>query len=420
MKISKKDLSNHGLWQPVYGRFDKAIVNKRLEALAACGVDQAAYEATKAFVDKAFADFNGELAPKQYGFVFAIPTRITRDDDSDLSEAKHFVPIVEHITPDLAQVFLSEMPPCVLDEYYDKDDNVVGAIVFVPLFMNMVKDLKLKFLAYLKLRKIITLTARYISKQLQPEIIGLGATLPKITRFGKDFAPFNLQTTTGHGGTVYLIYKMFSDIIRHQPPQPRTVGIIGAGSIGASAAALLLDRYKGINVTIFDTRPKVLQQVVSSLNQKYDGRATAAKSNNQVLQDSSIIISAITSKIYLPEGFDMTGKIIIDDSQPGSFSQEDVVNHGGKIVWVVGKGLDPIYHRKTTFHFGDAGLQSPTDIWGCEAEVAILYHTKAYDKLIDRPVTPESALAIGTLMAQNNLDRSDWQAEGKFVDMDTP
>jgi hypothetical protein len=312
------------------------------------------------------------------------------------------------------------MPPCVLDEYYDQDNKVVGAIVFVPLFINMAKDLRPRFRAYFKLRKIIEETAKYISDQLQPDIVGLGATLPKLSRFGKDFEKYNLRTTTGHGGTVYLIYKMFTDIIQHQPPQPRTVGIIGAGSIGASAAALLLDRYKGINVTVYDTRPKVLQQVVSTLNQKYDGRATVAKSNMQVIQDSSIIISAITSKIRLPDTCDMTGKIIIDDSQPGSFIQEEVISRGGKVVWVVGKGLDDIFHRTTSFRFGDAGLHAPTDIWGCEAEVAVLYHTKSYEKLIDKPVTPESALAIGSIMAELTIDRSDWQTEGKLVDMGTP
>ncbi|MEO5691247.1 MAG: hypothetical protein ABIQ64_03615 [Candidatus Saccharimonadales bacterium] len=410
------DLSQTRLWKPVYGRFDYTIVSQRLDQLAKLDVNADALRASKDFIDAAFADYQRRSSPRKYGFVFAIPTRITRAEGCDTSEAQHFLPLVNYVPTEIAQIFLSEMPPCVLDEYYDANENIVGAIVFVPLMQDILSDIRPRFRAYLRVRRIIRLTSKYIHDQLQPDLVGLGATLPKITRFGADMAAHGLATTTGHGGTVYLIYKMYKEL-QEQDYNGETTGIIGAGSIGASSAALLLDRYKNIKVLIFDTRPHILRNVVKELNRKYGDRAEAALSNEDVIRSSSIIVSAITSTIKIKDEWDLRGKIIIDDSQPGSFSRDEVEAQGGKVVWVVGRGLDKLYKRKSAFRYGDNGLHTSSDIWGCEAELATIWHTKDFSRAIVHPVTPQAALSVGSLMDQVGIDRAEWQNAGVIVDM---
>lgn len=414
-KISLQDLGSGRLWKPHYGRFKRNITLQRLHALKEYGINEDALDRSLAFAKRAYSDFNRSAMPRRYGFVFVIPTRITRRYVVDTSEARNFLPIVDYITHDLAQVILSEMPPCVLDEYYDHTGNVVGAIVFAPLFIDMASDIRPRLRTYLKARKIVKETALYIRHQLQPDIIGLGATIPKVTRFGADMSRYGLRTTTGHGGTVYLIYMMFHELRSKLDGNHQKVGIIGAGSISASAAALLLQSYPDITLTIFDIRPKTLKHVVADLNRTYNNRCRAAASNSEVISSSTLIICAITSTIHVTDEMNLSGKVIIDDSQPGSFDRDEVERQGGKLVWVAGCGNPRLASRRGEFHFGDNGLQSSSDMWGCEAEVASLWASKEYRKAISEPVTPNSALAIGALMKQYGIKRAKWQSYGKEV-----
>lgn len=417
-RITLNGLPHTRLWKPVYGRFNELITRQRIADLRAAGADESLLAKTETFVDQAYGLYSGRLPSRKYGFVFAIPTRITRHPDADVSEARHFLPIVEQLTPQVAQIFISEMPPSILDEYHDRHGHTVGAIVFVPLLGDMVHDLRPKLYLGLKAHGIVRQTALFARDKLQAEIVGLGATLPKLTRFGRDLARHGLQTTTGHGGTVYLIYRSYNDLSKvYDPNHVKTIGVIGAGSIGNSAAQLLLERYPDVSVIMYDIRPNVLRKVVERLDANYAGRCQIATSNKDVRNRATIILSAITSRLKIDDDEDLSGKVIIDDSQPGSFDVDDVEAHGGKLVWVVGHDYtsDKILTCRSEFRYGDAGLSNPGDVWGCEAEVAMLWRAGKTELALREEVSPQAALAIGEVLEEAGIDRAPWQAYGHRV-----
>jgi hypothetical protein len=417
-KIQFDDLGSNSLWRVHYGRFDRTTTERRFKALEDLGIDAQALQSSREFAQKAYDNFEEVVPPKKYGFVFAIPTRITRERGADVSEARTFLPIVEHVDARIAQTILSEMPPCILDTYYDKEYKPVGAIVYVPLMADMVRDGRFKIVTYHRAKRIIARTARFIKHQLQPDLVGLGATIPKVSGFGKDFAKFHLRTTTGHGGTVYLIWKMFNDVIRMVSEKSPTIGIIGAGSISASAAAMILATYPTARIIMYDIRPKVLRRVVGQLRNDYGDRIELAISNYEVIRRSAVIVSAITSRISLPKSLSLKDKIIIDDSQPGSFDPEEVEGLGGTLVWVVGTFERPYVVRQGSFRYGDGGLADTHDVWGCEAEVISLWNSAKANDRLGAPVTPHDVKRIGSILDQNGVKRSRWQAFGKHLNKD--
>lgn len=96
----------------------------------------------------------------------------------------------------------------------------------------------------------------------------------------------------------------------------------------------------------------------------------------------------------------LEGKVIIDDSQPGSFDREQVEARGGSLVWVVGQDTSKsqALHRKGGYNFGEtAGLYGKGAVWGCEAEAASIYLEDRQELAVRSHVTPEMAIAIGGL-----------------------
>ncbi|MFZ1812261.1 MAG: hypothetical protein WAU02_01900 [Candidatus Saccharimonadales bacterium] len=416
MKITRTLLGDKRLWRPVYGRYNPDIMRRRLDGLATAGVTRSKLDASRAFADRAFAHYYQVKKSPHYGFVFAIPTRINRRNDDYISEARHFLPIVDELAPDVVQVLMSELPPVVLDEYHDRDGRAVGAVVFIPIFSDMLRDIRPRIRTKLKVNKIIKDAARFASKTLHAEIIGLGATLPKMTHFGKDFSRRGIVATTGHAGTVHLIYTEFSELVDRN--FSGTVGVVGAGSISASAAAMILDAYPSARVVMYDIRPKVLRDVVAGLCRTYGrDRAVVASSNDDVLRQGQVIISAITAQLSIDESIDLTDKVIIDDSQPGSFSRKEVEARGGTLVWVVGHDHSrrKVLTRRSRFRYGDEGLCESGDVWGCEAEVASLWLMKQTHLAVDDQVTPEIVRRVGAVMDTAGVGRARWQVAGQPV-----
>ena len=423
MKITKSTLKDRRLWRPVYGRYNASVMMRRLDSLEHAGIDKEALKATRYFATKAYRQYYGNDRVSTYGFVFAIPTRVTRHHTEYADEARCFLPIVDYLDPELTQIIMSELPPVVIDEYHNKKGKAVGAIMFVPIFSDMRQDIKPALRLKLKVNKIIADTARFARDTLKAEIIGLGATLPKMTRFGKDLRKHGILTTTGHAGTVYLICKEFEslmDTIFIRSTKPITVGIVGAGSISSSSAAMILEAYPQTSIVMYDIRREVLAQRIKEIRQKYGvDRVTSARSNDDVLQRSMVIISAVTSRITIGEDIDLRGKVIIDDSQPGSFSRSDVEAHGGQIVWVVGHDNthEKILTRRSEFRYGDEGLCDSGDVWGCEAEVAALWLAGAIHLAIDDHVDPDTVNRVGNIMDAYGIVRADWQIAGSKVDI---
>lgn len=408
------------MWSPVYGRYSRDITERRLQDLEAHGLRTAELRKTRQLVQRYFDDYFGVTKTKKYGFAFAIPTRVNRRAGNFNDEVRIFLPIMDQLDEKAAQVFMSEMPPTILDEYCDKSGKTIGAIIFMPIFADMLYDIRPKLWAKMRVNKIVKDSAIFARDKLGAEIIGLGAMLPKLTRFGKDVAKHGIVATTGHAGTVYLIHQEFKAIIDGgyiRPKSAMNVGIIGAGSISSSTATMILASHPDTTISVYDIRKKVLKGVVEQLNHRYPHRARAASSNDDILRSADIIISAVTSRITVGDDIDLRGKIIIDDSQPGSFSQQEVKRHGGTLVWVVGhdNSSSRFLTRHSKFRFGDEGLVSAGDVWGCEAEVAALWRAGRIDLAVQEQVTPEIVQRVGAILEDAGIGYAQWQASGKHV-----
>lgn len=398
---------------------------RRLHAVAEhTEVPSGVLNRTDDFIRRVFAEYGHAAEPqKKYGFVFAVPTRIQRASERYMSEAKFFVPIVEYLDKEMRQLFISGLPPAVIDEYHNKDGRAVGAVLFVPLFSDMLHDYRSKLMLKLAVNRVIRDTATFAHHRLGADIVGLGASLPKLTGFGAMLRSRGLLTTTGHGGTVYLILKSVEYFLRRGHTDLGVpIGIVGCGAIGEASASLLLEKYPDITVIVHDKREGYQRKIVAAMRRRYGERAKGARTNDEVLRAASIIISAVTSRITVGQGVDLSGKIIIDDSQPGSFSGPEVRRHGGQLVWVVGHDdtQNKILTRKSNYRFGDTGLADQGDVWGCEAEVATLWMRQRFDLAIDEAVTPISAISVGVEMDDVGISLAAWQEHGRHVTINHP
>lgn len=417
--------TDKALWRPRYGRYDLGIMLRRLDAISKSADTAGSGDAlarSEEFIRSAFRSYEGKGERRACGFAFAVPTRIRRNSDQYRSEAAHFMPIVNLIGADQRQCLISGLPPCVIDEYGDTGAGSKGVILFVPLFSDMLQDIRSKLMLSYTVRKVIKDTALFARDRLGVELMGLGATLPKITGFGAHISRHGIKTTTGHGGTVYLMHETLLTVAEKYRLDiaARPVGCIGAGSIGESIARLTLSSVPGARIVVYDIRPRVAREFADKLSRQYgDGRVTVASSNDDVLNQSGVTFSAVTSPISVGQGVDLTGKLIIDDSQPGSFSEQDVRAHGGAVIWVVGHDSSPsrFLTRHSGYRFGEEGLLHHGDVWGCEAEVGSLWAARRCDLAIDQAVVPEDALAVGAVMHEYGIRVADMQQHGKPVDL---
>lgn len=423
-QLNHNDISNHKIWQTRYGKYDLSLMLRRLEDIHNAGLTKGGLEdleVTEAFVRKVFSEFENPSATQhKYGFAFAVPTRITRGSDKYLGEALHFMPVVRRLDANLRQRLISGLPPSVIDEYHRPDGSPSGAVLFVPLYGDMIGDVRNKIKLKFTVKKVIKDTAQFAHRRLGVEIMGLGAMLPKLTAFGAHIRRHGILTTTGHGGTVYLIVKSLEKVRQTLNADPYApIGFIGGGSIGEASIRLILDLYPQQQVIVHDKRSTHQRELVKRLTARYGQRVFGASSNDDVLRHSSIIISAITSRIKVGEDVDLTNKVIIDDSQPGSFDQEDVQAHGGNVVWVVGhdESEDGFLTRRSEYRFGEEGLLHHGDIWGCEAEVGSLWKTGRIDLAITDEVQPSLAMAIGKEMETVGVEVAAWQQHGALVDL---
>jgi predicted amino acid dehydrogenase len=419
-KFTVHAAANSEIWQPSYGKYSHSRMRRQLEDFANwsdfAGHDSAGQlEATSKFMSNAFSQYSGNGRNRRdYGFVFAIPTRVRRGTDQFASEAAHFLPVVRLMDDVSRQIFLTNLPPCIIDEYGDIEAPH-GAIMFVPLFIDMLRDIKNPLARYYTAKKIIADSANFVNTRFNTKILGLGATLPKLTNYGKAFAIKGIAVTTGHSGTTWLIIESIKRALEEGlAKNAGDFGVIGLGAIGTSSAKLILERYPSANVFVHDIRQKVQSRAVSDLAEKYGRRIHACSDNRSVIDKSTIIVSAVTARITI-DGMDLSGKLIIDDSQPSSFDPANVHSLGGKLIWVVGHDDSPsqFVTRASDFRFGEEGLLHHGDVWGCEAEVATLWKTDNLALAVHRPVEPSDVDIIGGLMEQAGITVASWQQHGR-------
>ena len=396
-------------------------------------------ERSLAFTRRAHDLYVGRQEPDGAGsFVFAVPTRVTRANGHLYpSEITPFLPMVKNCSGREMLYLLDSMPPSVIESYAPDSKGRRGHVLFVPLFGDILGDMqrapKRAFgdrrgeeignkIAGLIALTVINQAASFAKKRLGAEVMGLGAVLPALTDYGRRIRVKGLTTTTGHGGTVALIGDTVEKVIEDTGITNDRIGVIGgAGSIGRSSLALLLEKYPSTKFVVHDVRS--MDRVMSSLSSTDRARVIVAGAMDGVFQEADVVVSAITSTVNFARdfpGIDLSRKIIIDDSQPGAFDRGEVESLGGKVVWVVGDDTssDSTTTRVGGYLFGDhTGLMVNSNVWGCEAEAAAIARNRRYDLALRSAVTPQAARKIGGLLRSTGIGVAPFQSFGKPVDL---
>lgn len=388
------------------------------------GADEA-LERSEEFVKQSSQQFHGTMSVDQYDWAFAVPVRTSLQEKTDnSSEVTPFLPILDSkfgVSAEVRQRIITNLPPSVLAAY-EGDERGKGAVVFTPLFEDMRTDLASNSIGEnVKLRRdIMQQTSDFVHRRLGARIMGLGALLPSLTHFGDDIKQEGLTTTTGHGGTVYLLSETVRQVLE-QGSKNANIGVIGAaGSIGRASSDYMLSRIPEASLNMYDINEAGLQRQVASYDREQH-RLNIRSSVIDTLRSSDVVVVAVTQIIDLDildpdKQLDLTGKVIIDDSQPGSFDRMQVEARGGQLRWVVGhdgSSGKPL-HRVGGYNYGDGvGLLNSGDVWGCEAEVAGLALLRQDELAIHQAVSVDRAQRIGAILRSIDIDVADPQSHGR-------
>jgi len=430
--------------RPDYSVYDKDIVVKKLAGLTdflrtnfADKISEVELAATDAFVESSFALYEdrsgtGEVSADADGsFAFVVPARVSRKNSEYGEEVEPVIPALRYVPNALRADMMVNLPPFIIDVYERDEQGKRGYLVFAPVSGDMVDDLDTAPLLKTA-RKNINDTVDFAQERLGVNIVGLGATLPAMTRFGKSVTNPNVLVTTGHGGTARLITETLERVYERgiiQDSEKRRIGIIGLGSIGASIAELVAAENPDAIVNIYDSEEAKIQRTAATLAGN-GFEAVQMGDEASLIAESDVIISAITSRLNLDKlGVKtMENKMVIDDSQPGSFDPLQVTNLGGNMTWVIGEDTKGVVVRND-YDYGT--LYDPkSDLFGCEAEAGVL---SAYSRDLDErgmppaarqrilekvavraAVTPDKARLIGALFIKYGIQPAKFQVFGKL------
>jgi hypothetical protein len=350
-------------------------------------------------------------------YAFIIPTRASRFNDDYWEEVYDFFPALRYLSNHDAFLFLSSIPPFRIEMYGKTGEPSSGVLIFAPIFTDMLKDHRSKLLLSRKVRKRINETVQFAHSRFGVKYVGLGATLPRLTNYGKSIKA-KVITTTGHAGTTALIKRTVLEVIKNKPnlSNDLTIGFIGGGAIGLSSMQSLADALPEAKFIAYDKRDEVNKKNKNALK-KYGKKLEVANSNRELIDNSELIVSAITSSINL-KNVDLAGKVIVDDSQPGSFSREQVQECGGELIWVVGEdsSKESFVTRRQGYSYGKNGLHSSTNVWGCEAEVASIAYLDAPEYAVQEAVSLEKIDAIDEIFEKIGITVAPFQSHGQIND----
>ncbi|WP_141990075.1 NAD(P)-binding domain-containing protein [Rhodoglobus vestalii] len=408
---------------PKQATFSRAGIINRAEKIRAAveevtgssdhlGVD-AAFEETRSFVDTAFDIYEGKIESEQYGWVFAVPGRNETSQGNEYeTEVTPFLPILSSVygvDDKTRQHTTARLAPCVIETHKGRA-SMKGAVVWTPLYVNAATRLDTNLWRRFVvdntagIRHSVNRTAEFAAHRLGARVMGLGASIPSFTQLGKSIKQEGLITTTGHAGTVHLLNETVRHVVETRGTSEKTIGLLGAGSIGSSWAELHLLTDRKHRVSVYDRNHSQVDRLRRKVEQE---RVDVESHEFNVLESSDIIVSAINRTLDLDEmeyqtdrQISLQGKVIIDDSQPGAFDRKQVEARGGTLIWVVGQDTSDAQalHRPGGYSFGDtAGLHGKGAVWGCEAEVAAICLEDRLDLAVSSHVTHEMATNIGAL-----------------------
>jgi hypothetical protein len=277
--------------------------------------------------------------------------------------------------------------------------------------------------------KAVNDAIKFSKVNLGSKIVGLGATLPAYTNFGKSIDVEGITTTTGHGGTVQLVESTIDRALEEDhitSEQLRNIGVLGLGSIGFSFAHVLGEKYKdssGFYIYDKDERGKgINDRALAHLRSIGVKDITIASSEREVLERSGVIVSAVKNGGPFAESVfpaSLEGKLIVDDSQPSAFNYMDVFNRGGTAAWPIGTSENG-FVRRASWGFGSMGHPN-LDLFGCESEAWAIWkdYTERGDVALTSalrgPVNPENMKPIASLFRDLGIVASNLQIDGRYV-----
>lgn len=437
---------------PNFGEFSESVSRVRMRQLrdgilsetdADPSAVEDAYDKSSALLDEIYSNFYSEIDIIDVGRVFMVTRRAHKaDNDEYESESRYHFPLATsqfYVSPEMRMRSQFGLPPFVADTYTKSDKYTErGALVIAPLYQDMTIDIASDTERMLIGYKALAASVEFSHRKLGASVIGLGALLPQITKFGSLLT--NIEgadertTTTGHGGTVHLIAETVKKVLEQPSIAERfngKIGVIGgAGSIGWSSITAVRHTIPDMEIYTFDTRTDKLAERLS------DELAKDIVLGNgviDVLEKTDVIISAITSVIDIDEEeervgrrIDLHGKVIIDDSQPGCFHRQQIEDRGGTLVWVVGKDTsangfmtrDGRYTDGVGYNYGDkSGLYGLESEFGCGIEAAVIAQSGQHDRAIHAPVTPDDVKKIGELFESAGATVADFQSFGQPVEI---
>lgn len=392
--------------------------------------------ATRSFVESSFAMFrdepeSGDVMPDADGsFAFVVPSRMGRNHTEYGEEVEPVIPAMRYVPNELRAQMLLGLPPFVIDTYKYDEYGRRGYLVFAPVTEDVGTDLP-GGKALDAVQTNVNAAVDFAHRRFGVEVVGLGAVLPAFTCFGQTIKNKNVVTTTGHGGTTELINMTIETATGGEDPE--TIGVLGLGSIGASIANIAADRFKTSKIKIFDAKPNKVQRTLR--NAEDPSRFEAVESDTALIEESDVIISAIAGMVIDLDARNvdrLDGKVIVDDSQPGSVIPAQVTERGGNVLWVIGRDSTGRVATRRGYDYATL-VNAQTDVFGCEAEAASIYRYKQELKdrempadMIDRvirkvalrgPVTPQGARLIGALFKKYGIVAAEPQAFGERVEL---
>ncbi len=446
---------------PDYAYFSRAEASKKVEqvrdaVLAETGAAradvEAAYERSQYFIDSSFDFYEGKQdLGRRIARAFVVPVRSTRLDEDDAqqgsgyaSESTPFYPLLDParfgVSSEIRMRTIYGLPPTVLDTYLRSSSaSEAGAVVLAPLYADMARDIwtnPADAEQSLRLARVVDnlllRTADFAHHRLGAKFIGLGATLPLLTDFGNKLtraAGMNgLTTTTGHGGTVYMLAKTMVEIMARSPiDSGGTIGVIGAaGSIGWSSVVALQKMLPDHKIDVFDKRSSRMRALLA---ENMDlGKLELRESVADVFKSNNYVVCAITDTLDLtaPEfaSVDFSTIKVLDDSQPGAVDRVQIEGLGGQVFWVAGNDAsankfmtrDGYYTGGVPYNYGDnSGLYGESTEFACGLETATVAARGDARNAVNKRVEYKDVDIVGKLFDEYGVQVADFQSFGKPV-----
>ncbi len=396
---------------PVFGQWDERRSFADWAAFAASNpdLDRAAVDQSMAFLTRCFDQFNGRAPTVEAGHVFVLPARVSSTTDRWGDDTIDLAPMFEFADAPTRVAMLTRLPPFIVDTYQGSTSAAPGAVVFCPLFPDMLPTLGLRN-AVLTGRQIAESTLQFAART-GARLAGLGGTLPSITQYGKA-VDSTIPTTSGHGGTLALLRLTVQRAeAEGSLTRLRRAAVIGAGAIGTSAAIDLGNL--GAKVQLVDTSSRARALASHRIAEQAPGlsQAITVSAALERPHEVDLIVGAATTPIDLG-GLAETA-LMIDDSQPPCIDPAQI-GARQSLRWVVGqdRSEDQVATRIAT-RYGSEGLSHRSDVWGCEAEAAALAATDSIEARICGPVTPGSTDTVANLFSKVGIVAAEPQAFGR-------